>query len=130
MKHLLEAYREWEKNMSVPAPVMAACFALDFICIHPFPDGNGRMSRILFGFLMQRHGYPGAKFLTTEEYIMKNKASYIYAERCSSVDWYNAKNQYRNMISFCLHMLKECYEMCISKKESEESMGKVTDKNF
>lgn len=109
MRNLLEGYAVWERTKEVPALVMIGCFLMDFICIHPFSDGNGRMSRILFGLLLQMNGYPCAKYLLIENYIKKNRALLIRAERRSQKEWYEGKNDYLPIILFYVRMLKECY---------------------
>lgn len=116
MKNLISGYHEWEKSGEVPALVMISCFLMDFVCIHPFLDGNGRMSRLLFVLLLQRHGYNCAKYLMIEDYIQKNRALLIQAERHSQQGWYDGKNTYCHIVEFYLNMLKECYESDLTDK--------------
>ncbi len=67
-------------------------FVLDFLCIHPFNDGNGRMSRLLTLLLLYRAGYIVGKYISIEMQIEKTKDTYYDALQASSVGWHEGTN--------------------------------------
>ncbi len=70
------------------------CVILDFLCIHPFRDGNGRMSRLLSLLLLYKNGFDAGKYVSFEEQINNYKAYYYEALRQSSVGWETNENSY------------------------------------
>ena len=73
MKHLLEWYHSDKDTLAV---VKVALFVYDFLSIHPFQDGNGRLSRLLTTLLLLRHGYSWIQFVSFEHEIESRKAEY------------------------------------------------------
>ena len=67
---------------------------LDFLCIHPFNDGNGRMSRLLTLLLFYKAGYIVGKYVSMEMLIEKTKETYYEALQASSVGWHEGENSY------------------------------------
>lgn len=67
-------------------------FILDFLCIHPFDDGNGRMSRLLTLLLLYRAGYTVGKYISIEKLIEQTKETYHQALQNSSADWHENNN--------------------------------------
>ena len=59
--------------------ILIPCFILDFLCIHPFNDGNGRMSRLLTLLLLYRSGYMVGQYISIEKAIADTKESYYKA---------------------------------------------------
>lgn len=90
-------------NLNNVDPLLAIpIFILDFLCIHPFNDGNGRMSRLLTLLLLYRAGYIVGKFISVEKLIEKSKETYYEVLQESSIDWHENKNDY---IPFAKYML-------------------------
>ena len=77
-------------------------FILDFLCIHPFNDGNGRMSRLLTLLLLYRTGYQIGKYISIEKLIADSKDSYYEALQESSENWHEGNNDY---LPFARYML-------------------------
>ena len=90
--------------------LLIPCFILDFLCIHQFRDGNGRMSRLLSLLLLYKNGYDAGKYVSFEEQINQYKAYYYDALAQSSVGWADNKNSYFPFIENFLSMLYMCYK--------------------
>lgn len=84
-------------------------FVLDFLCIHPFNDGNGRMSRLLTLLLLYRAGYIVGKYISMEKLIENSKDTYYEALQDSSRDWHDNKNDYLPFIRYYLGILLKAY---------------------
>lgn len=83
---------------------------LDFLCIHPFRDGNGRMSRLLSLLLLYKNGFDAGKYISFEEQINNYKAYYYESLRQSSDSWDTNENSYFPFIENFLSMLYMCYK--------------------
>ena len=121
-------------------------FILDFLCIHPFNDGNGRMSRLLTLLLLYRSGYIVGKYISIEMLIEKTKDTYCDALQASSTGWHDGTNDYMPFVSYTLGIIKSAYKTFservehlttkgISKPERvrqfiENRLGKVTKKDI
>ena len=121
-------------------------FVLDFLCIHPFNDGNGRMSRLLTLLLLYRSGYIVGKYISIEMLIEKTKDTYYDALQASSTGWHDGTNDYMHFVSYTLGIIKSAYKTFservehlttkgISKPERvrrfiENKLGKVTKKDI
>ena len=90
--------------------LLIPCVILDFLCIHPFRDGNGRMSRLLSLLLLYKNGYDVGQYVSFEEQINKSKAWYYEALRQSSLGWENNANSYFPFIENFLSTLYMCYK--------------------
>ncbi len=84
-------------------------FILDFLCVHPFNDGNGRMSRLLTLLLLYRTGYPIGKYISIEKLIADSKDSYYEALRDSSENWHEGSNDYLPFARYLLGVFIAAY---------------------
>ena len=84
-------------------------FILDFLCIHPFNDGNGRMSRLLTLLLLYRAGFIVGKYISIEMIIEKSKDSYYEALQESSLNWHEDKNNYLPFLKYMLGVVVKAY---------------------
>lgn len=84
-------------------------FVFDFVSIHPFNDGNGRMSRLLTLLLMYRNGYDVGKYVSIEKEIENSKESYYEALSASSTGWQNGENDYVPFVTYMLGIVTACY---------------------
>ncbi len=84
-------------------------FILDFLCIHPFNDGNGRMSRLLTLLLLYRAGYIVGKYISIEHLIEKTKTSYYECLQESSVNWHEGDNDYVAFVQYMLGVVVAAY---------------------
>lgn len=91
-------------------PLLASLvFVFDFVSIHPFNDGNGRMSRLLTLLLMYRNGYDVGKYVSIEKEIENSKESYYEALSASSTGWQNGDNDYVPFVTYMLGIVTACY---------------------
>ena len=84
-------------------------FILDFLCIHPFNDGNGRMSRLLTLLLLYRHDYMVGKYISIEALIEKTKSNYYAALEKSSEHWHEGKNDIWPFVRYMLGVILAAY---------------------
>ena len=84
-------------------------FILDFLCIHPFNDGNGRMSRLLTLLLLYRAGYIVGKYISIEKLIEETKETYYEALGSSSTDWHEDTNDYLPFVRYMLGVVVAAY---------------------
>ncbi len=84
-------------------------FIHDFLCIHPFNDGNGRMSRLLTTLLLYRQGYVVGKYISLESMIEKNKDSYYTALEKSGIGWHDNEEDPVPFIKYILRTILAAY---------------------
>lgn len=90
--------------------LLVPLFILDFLCIHPFNDGNGRMSRLLTLLLLYRSGYIVGKYISVEMIIEKTKETYYEVLQESSAGWYEGKNAYLPFVKYYLEVILSAYK--------------------
>lgn len=109
---------EGEINKGVIDPLLLLpLFILDFLCIHPFRDGNGRMSRLLTLLLLYQSGYIVGKYISIEMLIEKSKETYYEALQASSVGWHNAGNDYKPFARYTLGVVLNAYRELSKRME-------------
>ena len=84
-------------------------FILDFLCIHPFNDGNGRMSRLLTLLLLYRAGYHVGKYISIEKQIEQTKETYYDVLQESSYRWHECENDYLPFVRYQLGVILAAY---------------------
>lgn len=101
-------------------------FVLDFLCVHPFNDGNGRMSRLLTLLLMHRSGYIVGKYISIEKLIEKTKEEYYESLQQSSFGWYEEQNDYEPFVHYMLGIIVAAYREFSSRVKllTTEKMSK------
>ncbi len=90
--------------------VLIPMFILDFLCIHPFNDGNGRMSRLLTLLLLYRSGYIVGKYISMEMLIEKSKETYYEVLQDSSYAWHEGTNDYIPFVKYYLGIMLKGYK--------------------
>lgn len=110
MQQLELAYLDACSNASINRLLLIPCVILDFLCIHPFQDGNGRISRLLSLLLLYKNGFDAGKYISFEEQINNHKAQYYEALRRSSEGWSTNENDYFPFIQNFLFTLYMCYK--------------------
>lgn len=101
-----DAYNDYEINKLLLIP----CVVLDFLCIHPFDDGNGRISRLLTLLLYYKAGFDIGKYISIEKTINDSKEEYYEALKESSIGWHENKNNYFPFIKYMIQVLYLCYK--------------------
>lgn len=110
MTQLFLAYTDAIHNPNINPLLLIPCVILDFLCIHPFKDGNGRMSRLLSLLLLYKNGFDAGKYISFEEQINKSKSSYYNALNESSENWHENQNSYFPFMQNFLTTLYICYQ--------------------
>jgi Fic family protein len=107
MESLCDSFiRNTEKN-AYDALLLIPMFVLDFLCIHPFNDGNGRMSRLLTLLLSYRAGYIVGKYISLEMLIENTKDTYYEALRDSSEGWHDNEGDYVPLVRYYLGIMEK-----------------------
>ena len=96
-----------------------AAFNLDFLCIHPFRDGNGRVSRLLLLLQCYHLGYEVGRYISLERLIEENKERYYETLEQSSVGWHEGKHDPWPYINYLFFIIKSAY------KEFENRLGQI-----
>ena len=106
---ICEEYNRVIGNMEVEPLIVIPIFIHDFLCIHPFLDGNGRMSRLLTTLLLYRSGYEIGKYISLEAKIANNKEAYYAALEDSQEGWHEGKDDATAFIKYLLSTIIAAY---------------------
>ena len=106
---LCSAFNEIIESENVDPLLLIPMFILDFLCIHPFDDGNGRMSRLLMLLLLYRSGYIVGKYISLEKIIENSKESYYEVLKESSYGWHENENNYEPFVRYTLGIIVSAY---------------------
>lgn len=109
MDAICNAFDEACKNEDCDPLLIIPMFVLDFLCVHPFNDGNGRMSRLLTLLLLYRAGYIVGKYISIEKLIEQTKETYYETLQQSSVEWYEGDNDYVPFVRYMLGVVIAAY---------------------
>ncbi len=99
---------EWQSQQSEPLLLIAA-YVLDFLCIHPFLDGNGRMARLLTLLLLYQAGYEVGRYISLEKIVEESKESYYEALNRSSQGWHEGRHDLEPWAGYLLGTLLAAY---------------------
>lgn len=121
MEALIGAWERCEEEHWVPAPVAMAAFNLDFLCIHPFRDGNGRVSRLVLLLQAYQAGMEVGRYISLERLIEQNKERYYETLEQASQGWHESRHDPWPFVNYVLSILKIAY------KEFEERVGQVAE---
>lgn len=97
-------------NQSLAPPLVAiAALVFDFLCIHPFRDGNGRISRLLTLLALYQHGYEVGRYISLERLVEESRAEYYDVLHRSSEGWHEGQHDLLPWLNFFLATLKRAY---------------------
>lgn len=119
MDELCAAYQRHSDAQNVEPLLLVATFVLDFLCIHPFRDGNGRMARLLTLLALYKFGYEVGRFISIERIIEESRESYYDALQASSKDWHEGTHSLLPWWEYFLGVLIAAYD------EFESRVGMV-----
>lgn len=119
MAELISLWNQSLRERWVHPLIAIAAFNLDFLCIHPFRDGNGRVSRLLLLLQCYHLGYEAGRYISIERIIEQSKDRYYETLEQSSAGWHEGKHDPWPYINFLLYTLKDAY------KEFEERVGQL-----
>lgn len=123
---ICESYNRTIAFQRVDPLILIPVFILDFLCIHPFNDGNGRMSRLLTLLLMYQNGFEVGKYISIEKAIEKTKDRYYDVLNYSDVGWDDASNDPDPFIRYMLEVILSCYKEFEEKVRITSYMDKRT----
>lgn len=106
---LCAAYNEAINRSEADALLIIPMFIIDFLCIHPFNDGNGRMSRLLTLLLLYQNDYIVGKYISLEKLIERTKDSYYDVLQESSQGWIEDENNYEPFVKYILGVIVAAY---------------------
>lgn len=109
MRDLVERYASATQAGGVPPVLLVALAVLDFLCIHPFPDGNGRTARLLTLLLLYHHGFEVGRYVSLERVIEQSRESYYETLEASSSGWHTSEHDPRPWIDYFLGVLTAAY---------------------
>ena len=109
MDRLCAAYDEALRDPVLDPLLLLPMFILEFLCIHPFDDGNGRMSRLLTLLLLCRAGYAVGRYISIERLIEISKETYYEALQESSARWHEGTNDYAPFARYMLGVAAAAY---------------------
>ena len=118
---ICRAYEQALGQEAVDPLILIPVFICDFLCIHPFNDGNGRMSRLLTLLLLYQNGYEVGKYISIEKQIEKTKDVYYDVLERADAGWHEGTNDPTPFIRYMLQVILACYV------EFEERAGLMND---
>ena len=117
MERLCEALNQTLTDPEVDPLLIIPMFILDFLCVHPFIDGNGRMSRLLTLLMMYRSGYIVGKYVSIEKLIADSKETYYEVLQESSAGWHEEENDYLPFVRYLLGVFTAAYREFFSRAD-------------
>ena len=109
IEKMCESFNRETDACEVDPLILIPALIVDFLCVHPFNDGNGRMSRLLTTLLLYRAGYVVGKYVSLESKIEKTKESYYKALKKSDINWNNGENDLTPFIKYILGTVLSAY---------------------
>lgn len=141
IKTICESFNQVLDACDVDPLVLIPVFINDFLCIHPFNDGNGRMSRLITTLLLYRCGYVVGRYISLESKIEKTKSKYYEVLRTSGIGWHEGNNDSTPFIKYILGIILSAYRdfenrvdifdeklpaIEMVRKTTEQKIGKFT----
>ena len=125
INNICEAYND-ALNDGIDPLLIMPMFILDFLCVHPFNDGNGRMSRLLTLLLLYKSGYIVGKYISIEKLIERSKDTYYETLKASSTGWHEGTNDYIPFVEYYLGIIIASYREFSSRVQTliESGMSK------
>lgn len=109
--------------------IVTAAFVLDFLCIHPFADGNGRVARLVTTYLLQRSGYGVGRYVSIEQLIYDDQDGYYESLGASTVDWFaDGSHDLWPWARYLLGRLDEAYDRFEARTADGTASGTKQDR--
>ena len=110
LDRICDEYNRVIGNFEVEPIIMIPIFIHDFLCIHPFNDGNGRMSRLLTTLLLYKNGFYVGRYISLEALIAKDKAAYYESLNKAGVNWHDGYDDVVPFIKYLLGIILAAYK--------------------
>lgn len=130
LENLLYQFNEAMLDEGTNKLVAIFVFLLDFLCIHPYNHGNGRLSRLILYFLLKKYGYNINDYFSTSYLMKQRKSAYIDAFTASVKGWHENENDYSLYVYFMLKIVLEAYRKLDYIIEVNELKGTAEEKTF
>lgn len=117
------AFDEAARNPEYDPLLLIPMFILDFLCIHPFNAGNGRMSRLLTLLLLYRAGYIVGKYISIEKLIEQTKETYCETLQQSSAGWHEEQNDYAPFVRYLLGIIVAAHREFSTRAQALAASG-------
>ena len=124
IKQICSSYQQALDHEIVDSLILIPCVILDFLCVHPFNDGNGRMSRLLTLLLLYRNDYVVGKYISIEKEIADTKEAYYQALAQADLGWHEGTNDPEPFIKYMLGVILKCYREFDERLTISEKSGK------
>lgn len=108
----------FEAETSSPL-ILAAVFTIDFLCIRPFDEGNGRIARLFADLILAKAGFDVARYMSVDRIIERSGMDYYNALNACVEGWDRSKGDYAPYVVYWLDVLHEAYQALIEKLESQ-----------
>jgi len=109
VEELCLLYRHALDQDNIPPLIAITALVLDFLCIHPFRDGNGRVSRLLTLLVLYQHGYEVGRYVSLERMVEESKEDYYECLQRSSQRWHEGKHELTPWFNFLLAIIRRSY---------------------
>lgn len=109
IEELCVAYHHSMDQLKVTPLLALACLVLDFLCIHPFRDGNGRVSRLLTLLALYHHGHQVGRYISHERIVEETKESYYEVLKASSLGWHDGRHDFMPWLNYLLSTQRMAY---------------------
>ena len=110
LDHICDEYNRVIGNLEVEPIIMIPIFIHDFLCIHPFNDGNGRMSRLLTTLLLYKNGFYVGRYISLEALIARDKVAYYESLNKAGVNWHDGNEDVVPFIKYLLRIILAAYK--------------------
>jgi len=124
---LCRRYRAAADEEPIPPLLTVATFVFDLLCIHPFRDGNGRVSRLANSLLLHSQGFQVARYISLERHIEESKDEYYRVLKLCSERWHEGQNEIVPWWNYFLGMLRSAYKEFERQVESVEGRPAKSD---
>ena len=124
---LCRNYRAAIDEERIPPPLIVATFVFDLLCIHPFRDGNGRVSRLATSLLLEAHGFRVARYISLERLVEESREEYYRILKLCSEGWHEGKNEIVPWWNYFLGLLRNAYKELERRVESVEGRPAKSD---
>lgn len=122
---LCSTYRQAVSSELFDPLLLSIRFVFDFVSIHPFNDGNGRLSRLVTVLLLERCGYGIPRYISIEKAIEQTKESYYEALAASSVGWERGENDEAPFVRYMLGVILSSYRELFARIDGAASATKA-----
>jgi Fic family protein len=124
---LCRQYLRASDGERIPSLLIVATFVFDLLCIHPFRDGNGRVSRLLTSLLLQSQGFRVARYISLDRLIEESKEEYYRVLKLCSQGWHEGKNEIIPWWNYFLGLLRNAYKEFERQFESVDARTAKSD---